>query len=70
MNVPELRRNELTNKQMNEHTYGQTEKRKLYTRRHKCRGYKYRTSVKTRDPTEPPLKIQLLLSLFYYYYAF
>ena len=33
------RTNELTNEQTNEHTNGRTEKRKLYTRRHKCRGY-------------------------------
>ena len=33
-------RNEQTNKQTNEHTNGLTERRKLYTRRHKCRGYK------------------------------
>ena len=31
--------NEKTNKQMNEHKYRRTERHKLYTPWHKCRGY-------------------------------
>ena len=31
--------NSTNHKQMNEHTYGRTERRKLYTPQHKCRGY-------------------------------
>ena len=34
-----------TNERTNEHTNGQTERRKVYTRRHKCRGYKVDKTV-------------------------
>ena len=33
-----FRNNKRTNERTNEHTNGRTEKRKLHTRRHKCRG--------------------------------
>ena len=41
--------NERTNKRTNEHTNIRTERRKLYTPRHKCRGYKKRILLEGAD---------------------
>ena len=48
--VTEGSTNERTNKRTNEHTNIRTERRKLYTPRHKCRGYNQRDSdIKTSN---------------------